>query len=249
MLAAMRRSFLVRRGTFVVTLSLSVLACTGAAPTPAPATASPAATPAKSVDLGPQYIRGAVAAFASNPLVLHAVVSEHLVVHEGSDSATLDKSMTLDLSGRDMRAHLTSKSKGKSTTLDLVVVGMSAYVRDGKDPFKKSARATYTEDYMDIVQSLRLVRHASYLSYKGPDTVDGLNLQHLTGSRDVPYFTDTGDAATIKKLDIWVDQSGTPVLAKAKFLIIGAYGREFEGTKEMRFTEFDGPITIVAPKS
>jgi hypothetical protein len=249
MLAAMRRSIPVRHGTFVVTLSLAVLACTGEAPTPVPATARPTPTPMKSVDLGAQYIRGAVAAFATDGLVLHAVVRENLVVHEGNDSATLDKSMTLDLSGRDMNAHLTSKSKGKTTTVDLVMVGTSAYVRDGKAPFKKSTRATYTENFMDIVHSLRLVRHASYLGYEGADTIDGLKLQHLRATRDVPYFTDTGDAATLKKLDIWVDESGTPVLARAKFSIIGAYGREIEGTKEIRFTEFDGPIKIVAPKS
>lgn len=249
MLAAMRRSIPLRHGIVVVTLSVAVLACTGAAPTPAPATAPPAPTPVASVDLGPQYIKGVVAAFATDSLVLHAVVSENMVVREGKDSATLDQSMTLDLSGRDMSAHLTSKAKGKTTTVDIVLVGTSAYVRDGKDSFKKFTRATYTENYMDIVQSLRLVRHASYLSYVGPDTIEGVKLQHLTATRDVPYFTGTGDAATLKKLDIWVDESGTPALAKAKFLIIGAYGREIEGTMEVRFTQFDGPITIVAPKS
>jgi hypothetical protein len=247
MLDTMRRSLPVRHGIVAVTLSVAVLACTGAAPTPAPATPPPAPTPVPSVDLGPQYIRGLVAAFATDPLVLHAVMSENLVIHEGKDSATLDQSMTLDLSGRDMNAHLTSKQKGKTTTVDLVLVGTSAYVRDGKDPFKKSTRATYTENYMDIVRSLRLVLHASYLSYLGPDAIDGVKLQHLTATRDVPYFTGTGDAATIQKLDIWVDESGTPSVAKAKFSMIGAYGREVEGTMEMRFTQFDGPITILAP--
>ncbi len=248
MLAAMRRPFLVRHGTVVVTLSLAVLACTGAAPTPAPATARPTATPMKSIDLGAQYIRGLVAAFTTDPLVTHVVMSENLVVRDGKESATLDEAMTLDLSGRDMSAHMTSKSKGKTTALDLVLVGTSAYFREGKDPFKKSPRATYSENFMDIVQSLRLVRHESYLSYVGVDTIDEVELQHLTTIRDVPYFTDTGDAATVKKLDIWVDESGTPVLAKAKFSMIGAYGREIEGTKELRFTKFDGPIAIVAPE-
>ena len=247
MLPTMRRSFPVRHGIVVVTLSLAVLACSGAAPTPAPATAAPAPTPAPSIDLGPQYIRGAVAAFATDPLVLHGVVSENLVITAGKDSAKLDKSMTVDLSGRDMNAHLTSKSKGKTTTVDLVMVDLSAYVRVGKDKFKTSTRAAYTEAYMDIVQSLRLVRHPSYLSYVGAETIDAVQLQHLVAIRDVPYFTDTGDAATVKKLDLWVDQNGTPVLAKLKYSMVGPHGSEVEGTKEVRFSKFDGPITIAAP--
>jgi hypothetical protein len=248
MLVQMHRPSVLHHGALVVTLALAVLACTGAAPTPAPATVRPDPTPVKSADLGAQYIRGLVAAFATDPLVMHVVVTENLIVREGKDSSSLDQSLTLDLSGRDMSAHLTTTKKGKTTTLDLVVVGMSGYLRAGSDPFRKSTRADHTEDFMNIVQSLRLVRHPSYLEYVGAETIDRIKLQHLTAIRDVPYITNTGDAATLKKLDIWVDESGTPFIAKTKSSMIGAYGREIDGTTEFRFTNFDGPITIVAPK-
>ena len=199
MLARMHRFNVLGRGALVVTLALAVLACTGAAPTPAPATVRPAPTPVKSVDLGPQYIRGLVSAFTTDPLVMHVVVTENLIVREGKDSSSLDQSLTLDLSGRDMSAHLTTTSKGKTETLDLVVVGTSGFLRTGDDPFKKSTRADHTEDFMNIVQSLRLVRHPSYLTYVGTETIDEVKLQHLTAVRDVPYITNTGESATLEK--------------------------------------------------
>jgi hypothetical protein len=157
--------------------------------------------------------------------------------------------MTLDLSGRDMNAHLTSKSKGKTTKVDLVVVGTSGYVRTGNDPFKKSPRADFTEDFMNIAQGLRLVRHPSYLGYLGVDTVDKRALHHLVAVKDIPYVTDTGLAATIKKLDIWVEEDGTPVLAKANVSSIGSYGREIKITTELHFSKFGGPIKIAVPKT
>ena len=101
---------------------------------------------------------------------------------------------------------------------------------------------------MNITQGLRLVRHPSYLAYVGVDTVDKQALQHLRGIRDIPYVTDAGLAATIKKLDIWVEEDGTPVLAKASASSIGSYGREIKITTELRFSDFGGP-TNRAPKN
>jgi hypothetical protein len=249
MLAQMHRSNVPGHGALVVTLAFAVLACTGSAPSAAAPSPRLTLTPTPSVDVGALYIKAVVAAFASDPLVMHVVTTEKLIVREGKESARLDSSMTLDLSGRDMNAHLTSKAKGKTTKVDLVVLGASAYVRTGGGSFRKTQRTAYTETFMNIAQSLRLVRHPSYLAYVGVETIDKRALQHLTATRDIPYVTDTGDAATLKELDIWVEEDGTPILAKAKVLMIGAYGREINATSEFRFSDFGGPISIVAPKN
>jgi hypothetical protein len=180
---------------------------------------------------------------------MHVVKTEKLTVVEGNDSATLEQSMTLDLWGRDMNAHMESTSQGKTSTLDLVMVGTSAYVREGSARFKKYPRSKYTENYTNIAQALRLVRDQSYLGYVGIETIDERKLHHLTAVRDLPYITDTGDHGTFESFDIWVEEDGRPVLAKGKVLLIGSYGREFRGTNEYRFSKFGLSIKIVAPKT
>ena len=52
-------------------------------------------------------------------------------------------------------------------------------------------------------------------------------------------------AGTYDSFDIWVEEDGTPVLARGKISVVGAYGMEIKGTSELRFSKFGGPIEIV----
>ena len=91
----------------------------------------PDPTPVKSVDVGAQVVKAVVAAFASDPLVLHVAQTAKLTVTLSGKSWKGSDSMTLDLSDRDLSAHFVTKEKGKTTNLDLVVVGKTVYARDG----------------------------------------------------------------------------------------------------------------------
>ena len=249
MLPRMPRSNPLVLGAIVVALAFTALGCAGRSILPPPEVRYPAPAPARSISPGTRYVDALVAALAREPQVMHLVKTQKLTVVEGNDSATLDQSMTLDLYGRDMNAHMESTSKGKTTKLDLILVGKSAYMRDGSGPFKKYPRSKYTESYTNIAQALRLVRDESYLKYVGKETIDEQELHHLTAVRDLPYITDTGDHGTFESLDIWVEEDGRPVLAKGKVLLIGSYGREFRGTNEYHFSKFGMSIKIAAPKT
>ena len=249
MLAAMPRSSVLGHGALVVTLAVTVLACTGAAPpTPAPATARPTPTPAPSVDLGALYANAMIAAFASDPLVLHVVQTAKMTATGDTDSVKMSASMTLDLSDRDMDVHMETKAAGKTTEMDLVVVGTSVYARAGSDGWAKAPRSSYEQSISDIIRALQPIRNPAHLGYVGVETIDKQELRHLTAVKKFPYVMGNGQTGTYETFDIWVEADGTPVLATGKISAIGAYGIEITGTSELRFSKFGGPIKIAAPK-
>ena len=133
MLARMHRPITLGHVALVATLSFVVLAGTAAAPPSVAPTVRPTAVPTPTVDVGLQYAKAVVAAFASDPLVMRVVQTAKLTVTDGKKSVDEKVSMTLDLSDRDLSAEFLTKTGGKTTTTDLgmVVLGKTVYARDG----------------------------------------------------------------------------------------------------------------------
>ena len=249
MLAPMPRSNVLVRGAFVLTCALAVLACTGAAPpTPVPATARPAPTPAPSVDLSAKYAKAMMAAFEADPLVLHVVQTVKATAAYEAESEKVDSTMTLDLSDRDLNMHLETTAAKKTTKADLIVVGTAVYARVGKDHWSQGARSNFEQSIADIAEALQPVRKSTYLGYVGVEPIDKRQLVHLTAVKAFPYIAADGQRGTYDSFDIWVEEDGTPVLARGKISMVGAYGMEIKGTSELRFSKFGGPIEIVGAK-
>jgi len=246
-----RRSPSVRHGAIAVTLSLVVLACSGGAPSPAVvATPPPTPTPAPSVDVGAVYAKSVVAAFASDPLVMHVEQTAKLTVKDGKKSVKENVSTTLDLSDRDLSAQFETTTGGKTTTdLDIVVVGKSVYAREGKERWVSGPRSSAEQNIADVIRAIPAIRDPSHLRYVGVETIDKRKLQRLTATRKLSYVMSIGQMGTFDTFDIWIEEDGTPVLAKGTVSAIGPYGVEITGTNELRFTKFGGPIKIVAPKN
>jgi hypothetical protein len=157
--------------------------------------------------------------------------------------------MTLDLSDRDLSIHLETTAEKKTTELDMVVVGRAVYARVGKDHWTQGSRSNFEQSIADIATALQPIRNPASLSYVGVETVDKQKLIHLRAPKTFPYISADGQRGTYDAFDIWVEEDGTPVLAKGKISLIGAYGMEIKGTSELRFSKFGGPIEIVAPKT
>ena len=250
MLARMPRSNVLVRGAFVLTCALAVLACSSAAPlTPAPATAPPTPTPAPSVDLSAKYAKAMIAAFAVEPLVLHVVQTVKATAALDAVSKKIDATMTLDLSDRDLSMHLETTAEKKTTKMDMVVVGRAVYARVGSDHWSQGTRSNFEQSIADIAKALQPIRNPTYLSYVGIETIDKRPLVHLTAAKTFPYISADGQRGTYDSFDIWIEEDGTPVLAKGKISVVGAYGMEIKGTSELSFSKFGGPIEIVAPKT
>jgi hypothetical protein len=249
MLAGMPRPNPLVRGAFVVTLALVLVACASAAPpTPAPAYVWPTATPMKSVPVGAKYAEAFVAAFSADPLAMHIDETQKLKGLYELDGASLSATMSLDISGDDMKAHMVTKAAGKTTKMDLVVVGKTVYVRLPGHKWRTVRRSDFEQDISDALRSVQLIRNPTDLSYVGVETIDKHKLHHLKANRKFPYRSGS-ETGTYDKFDVWVKEDGTPVLVKAKISAVGAYGFEVTGTTEMRFSKFGGPIKIVAPKN
>ena len=250
MLPAMHRPHRVCHRALVGILALCVLGCSGAAPPSVAPTVRPTPKPTPSVDVGAGYAQAVVAALASDPLILHLVQTSKLTVSDGKRSVKENVSMTMDVSDRDMSASIVTKTAGKTTTnLDIVAVGKSVYAREGSARWVKGPRLAVEQNITDVMRALPAIRDPALLRYVGTETIDKRKLQHLTAVRPLSYVMSIGQKGTFDSFDIWIEEDGTPVLAKGKVSAIGPYGVEIAGTNELRFSKFGGPIRIVAPKT
>lgn len=245
----MPRSNVLVRGALVLSCALAVLACSSAAPTPAPATARPEPTPAPSVDLSAKYANAMIAAFAAEPLVLHVVQTVKTTAALDAQTKKIDSTLTLDLSDRDLSMHLETTAAKKTTKVDMVVVGRAVYARIGTAHWTQGSRSNFEQSIADIARALQPIRNPATLSYVGIDTIDKRKLVHLKAAKTFQYISADGQNGTYDSFDIWVEEDGTPVLARGKISVVGAYGMEIKGTSELRFSKFGGPIEIVAPKT
>ena len=249
MLVGMPRPTALVRGALVATVALTLVACGPKGPTPPPVPiAHPGPTPARSLDPELKNAYAMIAKYASDPLVLHAVQTSKFTASYETDSLKMTATFTLDVSDGDMNLHMTDKTNGKTSKVDLIAVGTSVYAREGSAKWRKQPRAAWEQTLSDAIRDLNPIKDPAHLAYVGVETIDKQKLHHLTAVKKFPYVLADGQRGTYEKFDIWVQEDGTPVLAKGKISAIGAYGIEIKGTNELRFSKFGGKIKISAPK-
>lgn len=252
-----RRLGPIARAALVAAIGVSILGCDLVKPSPsashaAAAPSAPAAsptTPISSAELvGHHYVLAVVDAFRRDPLVLHVYQTGQVTTTQGKSSVKATVTMTLDLSGRNLRSHTTIASGGKTTKADLVVVGKSAYARPGSGKWKKAPRNGYEKSVSDIIKAMRLVDDPTALRYVALETIDRRQLYHLAASRPIPYVASNGAIGQYDALDAWIAEDGTPVLVKTRYSAkLGSI--VVKGTTEYDFAKFGGPIAIAAPKT
>ena len=252
----------------VVLLAATLTACGGTASSPAareapePSTvATPAAAseaPPASVappsegpstedpppaDAGGPYAEALVAALAADPMVMHLEQVATATTTLGDVEAT----MSGDFSGDDLDVALQITNAGQTVDMDMVVLGDTAYVRQGDADWASVPKEAAEAELAGLIQNIRLVTDPLDLLYVGVEEVDGRNLHHLTASRMIPYAPAAGGTGQYDVFDIWVEEDGTPVLAKTAFSA-EASGMEVTGTTNFEFSNFGGPIEIKAPE-
>ncbi len=246
------------RVAVVLALGVTVVGCDlvkvppQASRAPSPSAAIPVASAPSAIasaDLvGHQYVLDVVKAFRSDPLVAHVVQSATLTSTQGSQTVKGTVAMTLDLSGRDLKSAIVIKSAGKTTGVDLIVVGKTAYARAGGSGWKKAPRNGFEKDISDTIEGLRLIDDPADLRYVGLETIEKRELHHLSEARAIPYLASNGATGQYDTFDIWVTSDGTPVLVKATYSAKQG-SITVKGTTQFRFSKFGGPIKIVAPKT
>jgi hypothetical protein len=208
---------------------------------------STAATPAASVD-GEAMAQAVVTAFNSDPYVTHLEQVVEATSEVGTETVAVDLTMSGDISGDEVAIHIAGSSGGDSFEQDFVVVGEVAYVRLGGGDWTATPLSTIGSTVVDLTEGARLVDDPASLDYVGPETVDGRELHHLTAVGTIPYAPATGGTGAYDSFDIWVEADGTPVSVTATFAATDPSGNEASGTIEYTFSEFGGPIQVVAPE-
>ena len=250
-------------------LAATLTACGGAASSPAasaapgpstvvtPALASEAPSPSVTppseappteepppADAGGPYAEALVEALAADPLVMHLEQVATATTPLGDVEATLSG----DFSGNDLDITMHIATGATAVDMGMVVAGDTAYVRQGEGEWT-SVPTTFAEAQLaGLVQNMRLVTDPRDLRYVGVEEVDGRDLHHLTASRTIPYAPAAGGSGQYDVFDIWVEEDGTPVLAKTAFSATDPNGVAVSGTTNFEFSNVGGPIEIVAPE-
>ena len=212
------------------------------APPPASAPQGEAPPPAHA---GGPFAEALVAKLASDPLNLHLEQVASATTPGGDVEATL----SADFSGDDLDLTMQLTSAGGGADLDMVIVDETAYVRPRGDADWTSVPRDVAEaEFAGLVQNMRLVTDPLDLSYVGPEVVDGRELHHLTAARPIPYAPGAGGSGQYDEFDIWIEEDGTPVLAKTAFSAMDPAGIAVSGTTNFEFSRFGEPIEIVAPE-
>ena len=196
-------------------------------------------------DAGGPYAEALVAKLAADPLVLHLEQVANATTPAGEVEATL----SADFSGNDLDLTMQLTTAGGGVDMDMVIVDETAYVRQRGDADWTSVPRDVAEaEIAGLVQNMRLVSDPLDLAYVGPEVVDGRELHHLTASRAIPYAPGAGGTGQYDVFDIWIEEDGTPVLAKTAFSATDPTGVEVSGTTNFEFSNLGEPIEIVAPE-
>jgi hypothetical protein len=248
----------------VVLLAATLTACGSAASSPVTSEApgpSTVVTPAQAseappieaapteepppADAGGPYAEALVAALAADPLVMHL----EQVASATSPAGDVEATLSGDFAGDDFDLTMQLTSAAGGVDMDMVVVGDTAYVRvRGDEDWTSVPRDVAEAEVAGLVQNMRLVTDPLDLRYVGPEDVDGRELHHLTASRAIPYAPAAGGTGDYDEFDIWIEEDGTPVLAKTAFSAKDPTGVEVTGTTNFEFSNVGGPIEIVAPE-
>ena len=211
----------------------------------APRTEAPPTEEPPTADAGGPYAEALVAALAAEPLMLHLEQVATATTPAGNVEATL----SADFSGDDLDLSMQLTSAAGGVDMDMVVVGDTAYVRErGAEDWTTVPRDVAEAEIAGLVQNMRLVTDPLDLRYIGPEDVDGRELHHLTASRAIPYAPGAGGTGRYDVFDIWVEEDGTPVIAKTAFSATDPTGVAVSGTTDFEFSNVGGPIEIVAPE-
>ena len=133
--------------------------------------------------------------------------------------------------------------------MNMVVLGETAFVKQGDADWVSVPKAG-GRSRAGRPGSEHAPRHAtrSICCYVGVEAVDGRDLHHLTASRTIPYAPAAGGTGQYDVFDIWVEEDGTPVLAKTAFSATDPNGVAVSGTTNFEFSNVGGPIEIKAPE-
>jgi hypothetical protein len=164
----------------------------------------------------------------------------------GSKSVHVNVTLSLDVNGADLSAHLSGTSADQTIDSDIVIVGTTAYVRSKGGEWQTAPRAAVASSVTSLITALTLVTSASQLKDLGVESVDGRSLHHLTAASTIPYTTSSGTVGRYDTFEFYVEDDGTPVLFKSSFTGTQG-GTTISGTTELRYSRIGGPITIVPP--
>jgi hypothetical protein len=249
------------RHAIALTVGLAVLGCNAGASSAPASSASPSAadvspSPLPSASGSPRpidpYAKALVAKLATKPLIVHVDQTTKATQTSPTSSGTTNRAdlqvtLSEDFSGDDVSFHAVSTTAGQTDEQDIVVVGDTAYSRIAGGAWTKTPRSTVAKTIDDAIKTIRLTSDPAELTYVGPETVDGRQLRHLTGTGKVLFNAASGGVGKYDAFDIWVTDDGTPVLAKTTFSASDATGSQVAGSNEFHYSKVGGPIEIAAP--
>ena len=121
-----------------------------------------------------------------------------------------------DISGSDVSLHVTGTGAGPAVDQEVVAVGGTAWIRPAGGDWAAHPRAEAASAIDGVIKAIRLIDDPTQLVDAGVETVDGRPLHHLAAATTIVYRSGDGDGS-YDSFDVWVTDTGVPVIAKASF--------------------------------
>lgn len=252
------RAFLA---SLIVGIGILTVACGGSAssasapPTEAPtpsasATSAPTKAPTASAsaagDVHP-VAQALVDQLNADPLITH--LDQHATASTGDGSAanSVDLTFTADLSGDDVAFTIAGSAGGQLLDQQFVVVGDDAFVKNKGADWVTVPATTVEPVIASLIEAVRLVDDPADLEFVGVETIGGVEL-HQFSADDLAYEPGSGGSGTYDSFSIFAEADGTPHSVVASFSATDAAGVDVTGTTDLQFSNWGGPIEIVAPE-
>ena len=151
-----------------------------------------------------------MAALAADPLSLHLEQVATATTPVGQVEAALSG----DFSGDDLDLTIQLTTAGEGVDMDMVIVGDTAYARCAATRTGRRCRVMWPKRRSPGSSRTCLVTDPLDLRYVGLEDVDGRELHHLTAT--LFRMPAAGGTGQYDVFDIWIEEDGTPVLARRR---------------------------------
>ena len=233
------------RAVCAAALVFVLAACgSGAGTASAPVTASP---PGSQDASGANLARALVEKLLSDPFIAHVEQVANATSTSGGTTVEVDATLSIDVSGSNTAFSVTVVGGGQDLQADMVLLDDSAFGRQDGGAWEEIDPSSVRGSLDGLFAAMRLVEDPADLAYAGIESVDGRDLHRLTAVTEIPYNPAGGGTGQYDRFDIWVEADGTPVLFKSAFSAVGPNGEVVAGETDLEFSNFGGPIEIVAP--
>ena len=157
----------------------------------------------------------------------------------------------MDIVGEDIQGDMRLSAAGADPVrFRFILVGNGLWAREGSAAWKKVPRGTLSAtDALEVLAAGVVPRH---LDFREQKTVDGKLLNHFASRAPIAYDSTSAElAGSINRIDVYVQEDGTPVTVEVEYTgiyqLVPAVKGRMTAEATMSFSRVGKPVKIEPP--